>query len=1079
MSLCCIFINTSQAEVPVFDHYGSKKGLANEPITVITESQDGFIWVGTFSGLFLFDGIDFQRIDVADFSGQIHVQSLLVDHNDGLWIGTKKHGLLFYANNSLSKIELNGELTTSVTEIIQDPSKRIWVGSNKGLFVVEKKPLTQPPQRTIDELRDKKISAVEYLEDNKLVIGVTGGFYLVNLNDDSIEYIPFEEEQLLHIHDLYSDNDHKLWIATSKKLLRFDTEIKQFIQAPSLDKASRVLSIIGDGGDIWVATIEGGVFKINRQDLMTSQYTYQKEFEHSLPEKNIMSLYRSRSDFLWIGGFSKGLSVLSLNVHAFGFETNTPESISCAKNPTIKSLERDSTGDFWLGSNYGLIKYSGNSCEIVEMGGVFVDNEYTVYSTREDGELVWISSSLGLVSYHKKSGKVSSFNEKVATFFSHDLTENKLLVGTSVGLFEFLIAENKFNLLTAPEQKYRDVSYRGFTVNKQGEVFLPTSEGLLYLNKEGLLNKFEDTNHLFADEEVFSVQFNHLNELFVSVKNQGLYHLSHNKEIVKHYYGEGPFSSTNRIYDILVDEVSNLLWLSSMYGIIRLDLTNQNYHIFSGTSDSSHLSLSGTAFKDREGKLYFGGGSGFVGFDSRDINIKNRDTKVVLRDLSLMNDVVKVGSTTGDGFTLSKPISKSNHLDFSYKHKVIKFDFIALNFNKPKSVKYKYKLEPTSSSWVELQKGNRQLIFSDLKAGAYNLNLKATNLDGQWSNAITQLSFNINPAPWFSWQAYVFYLFCLLLSVFLYFHKKVKAHEKINQYLNIQIENKTRSIKIQKQIVEDLMNRKNEIFSNVSHEFRTPITLILGPITELQKSEKDPDKVKVFEMVTRNSERLLRLVNQMLKLAHITEKVEHKKEIINISSRINMIAEAYIHIAAKNKIELIIEDIADVNILVTEDAIESTIGNFLSNAIKYTGSLGQIIIGTHLRPGFVEMYVKDNGCGVSEDKKAHIFKRFGRLSHHQTIPGIGIGLALVKEVAQLNDATISHDSEVGKGSYFSITFPLYFDSAVIEKQISKRLVIEPQKAIKNKGDKETVLIIEDNKDMLVYIMNVLADNLIV
>jgi len=193
------------------------------------------------------------------------------------------------------------------------------------------------------------------------------------------------------------------------------------------------------------------------------------------------------------------------------------------------------------------------------------------------------------------------------------------------------------------------------------------------------------------------------------------------------------------------------------------------------------------------------------------------------------------------------------------------------------------------------------------------------------------------------------------------------------------------------------MSRKNEIFSNVSHEFRTPITLILGPISELQKSEENPERVKAFEMITRNSNRLLRLVNQMLKLAHITEQTEYKKEIVNISPRIKMITEPYTHIAKNNKMEFTLENIADVKVLVTEDAIESTLGNFLSNAIKYTSEQGIISVGTHLKHDSVEIYVQDNGCGISEDKKNYIFKRFSRLSHHQSTPGVGIGLAVVQE----------------------------------------------------------------------------------
>ncbi|WP_395373899.1 ATP-binding protein [Marinicella sp. W31] len=1067
----------SLAQVAVFDHYDSRSGLSNESITAITESHDGFIWIGTTSGVFLFDGVLFQRIDVSDIADQIHVKSLLVDQDDGLWIGTKNNGLLFYENNSLTEISLNGESISSVNEIIQNPDRKIWVGTNKGLFVIEHNSTLKTHPVSIDQFNKKRITAIEHLGDSKFAVAVEGGFYLMDLFDDSFAFIPLEKSRQLHIHDLYFDMGHKLWIATSEKLLRFDTKFQKFIQVPNLEKASRILSIVGNGNDIWVATIEGGIFKVNTDDLSTSQYTYQSEFEHSLPEKNIMSLFLSKNGFLWVGGFSKGLSVLDLSLLAFGFETNIEGSISCLKNSKIKSIERDTASDYWLGSNYGLIKYNQNICKVVNLGGLFSDNEYTVYSTRQDGDLIWISSSLGLVRYHKTTGQVSNFNENHATFFSYELTQDKLLVGTAAGLFEFLKAEQRFVAFAVPKQKHEKISYKEYAVNNNGEIYLPTSQGLLYINQENMLNEFEGVNHLFTDKEVINVQFNQKGELFISVKNHGLYHLSDNQDLIKHYFDPGVFSGPNLIEHILIDETTDSVWLSSTQGLIRLDASSQNYHLFSGTPDSNYLSLLDTSFKDNQGKLYFGGRSGFVGFIPKDIKIYERNTRVILKNLHLMNDVVHVNKTTEDGFTLNQPISRAEHLDFSYKDKVIKFDFAALNFNNPRSVKYKYKLEPTSSNWMELQNGNRQLIFSDLKAGAYNLNLKSTNSDGLWSKATTQLSFNIHPPPWFSWQAYVFYLFSLLFSVFMYFRKKVKKQEKINAYLHTQVEAKTRSVIEQKRIVEDLMNRKNEIFSNVSHEFRTPLTLILGPIEELKKSEKDPKKVEAFEMVTRNSNRLLRLVNQMLKLAHITEETIHKKEVVNVSSRIKMIVEPYSHMAVKKKVKLSIENTVDAHVFVTEDALESTLGNFLSNAIKYTAPSGEVMVGAHLNSDSVEIYVRDTGCGISKIERKHLFKRFSRLPHHKSIPGVGIGLALVKEMALLNNATIQHNSEVGKGSYFSVTFPLYFENTT-EPEPSKQLVSESHKPCINKSrqDKETVLIIEDNDDMLSYIKNVLIDN---
>ncbi len=245
-------------------------------------------------------------------------------------------------------------------------------------------------------------------------------------------------------------------------------------------------------------------------------------------------------------------------------------------------------------------------------------------------------------------------------------------------------------------------------------------------------------------------------------------------------------------------------------------------------------------------------------------------------------------------------------------------------------------------------------------------------------------------------------------------------------------------------------------------------------VAELHKSENDPVKIKAFEMMTRNSQRLLRLVNQMLKLSHITEKTPQKKEWVNIAHKINMLSELYAHQASKNKIVFTVENMPDINILITEDALESTIGNFLSNAMKYTPKKGQIIVGSQVNDGSITIYVRDTGCGISDGDKDSIFQRFNRMTRHQNHQGLGIGLALAKEVADLNEAQINLESSEGHGSTFSITFACDLEKSVESKE--PYLLVDDQATVIDQKNKPTVLIIEDNQDMLAYINTVLIKN---
>ncbi|MBL4773542.1 MAG: response regulator [Alcanivoracaceae bacterium] len=766
----------------------------------------------------------------------------------------------------------------------------------------------------------------------------------------------------------------------------------------------------------------------------------------------------------------------------FGFETNITGSINCAESSEVYSLEVDLKGNIWIGSNYGLIKYNSNQgdCEVININSAEIKNGQTVYSTRFDGDLIWVAGSIGLLKFNRASGVIVSHSvdlDTPAVYFSHKLTDEKLLIGTASGLFEYNLDSQVYTLLEYPKEKYRNITYDEVAVNLQGEVFLPTTKGVLYLDKSGQLNEFEGGEGLFADIDAIYILISTRNQMFISVRNGGVYHLNADNKIINHYSTEHLLSPSTSVDQIIVDESSNTLWLGSEKGIIYIDLMTQESHLFSGVSDENYFLLKDSSYQDANGKIYFAGSSGYVSFYPKDIKLMYPDSNVIINELYLMNAPIRVGVKTSSGFVLNTEIENTRHLDFSYKDKIIGFEFIKLNYNNPTAIKYKYKLEPISSNWMELLPGDRSLTFTNLKAGKYNLFLRATNVNREWDADSTSLSFTVNAPPWLTLWAFLSYILILILLVFLYIHKKTQTQKKLNEYLNAQVKEQTKHIQKQKQTVEDLMARKNEIFSNVSHEFRTPITLILGPVEELQKEEKDTAKKESFAMIARNAKRLLNLVNQMLKLSQIAEMQKGEKEIVNVASILNLITEPFIHLTNKSNIELIIEPFADVKVKATEGAFETTIGNFLSNANKYTSENGKITIGTHINGNRIEIYVKDSGCGISAEEQKNVFRRFNRLAQHGSIQGVGIGLALVQEVAELNDAELSLESEVGTGSKFSISFPIYktidtntqspFSKTTTE--LHQLTNVDTQQSLN-----ETVLIIEDNDDMRSYINSILS-----
>ena len=520
--LCFAYINTL-ATVPVFQHYGFKSGLVNGSVKAVTQDRNGFIWVGTTSGLFKFNGIKFEKISTDSIANIIDVLDLYVDDNNDVWIGTKKNGLLLYSDKKLIKITSNQLEIRTIFEITEDVNHKLWLATDKGILnVSDTYALAKPIIKSLDKLSNIPISAIDLTDQNKLILATSlNDLYIADLLKDTLERFVVSQAQNEYIHDLYLDRNNKLWVATSSQLLIFDLETKNFIDAPDLKGATRVLSLAQRHDKIWVATIGGGIFKIDINSKHTSQYTYSKGTNISLLEKNIMTLFISNNDFLWVGGFSKGLDLLDLGSLKFGYESNIEQSIYCAENSIINSIEIDSKGNVWIGNEYGLIKYNpkNQNCQSVDIS-ISSDEYFSVYSTNIDGDIIWVSTSSGLLKYNKSTKTSSKLNiniQQQTTFFSYKTSDEKLIVGTASGLYEYAIDKGKFSLIDVPDKKFENKSFIKFAANKRKEVYFPTSIGLLYLDKQGELKELEAHRQLFSNKEIIAIQVNEADELLVSV----------------------------------------------------------------------------------------------------------------------------------------------------------------------------------------------------------------------------------------------------------------------------------------------------------------------------------------------------------------------------------------------------------------------------------------------------------------------------------------------------------------------------------------------------------------------------------
>ena len=353
-----------------------------------------------------------------------------------------------------------------------------------------------------------------------------------------------------------------------------------------------------------------------------------------------------------------------------------------------------------------------------------------------------------------------------------------------------------------------------------------------------------------------------------------------------------------------------------------------------------------SAYKSPDGKLYFGGRNGFNSFYPQDITTNSTPPNIVLTEFKRFGKQV-IPNLKQDDFLLEKPINELESLELTHKYYVIGFEFAALDFAAPEKNQYAYKLEGFDPDWTYVSADERTATYTNLPSGNYTFRVKGSNKDGVWNEEGKSLKVKVYPAPWLSWWAYTIYVFTFFALLSWYLHRKNKRNLMITNMLKEQVEERTSELQVQKQKVENLLVKKNEMFANVSHEFRTPLTLILGPVHKLLKSNLRYEDIKSLKMVNRNANRLLTMIEQLLLLARVSgsEKIVFKPQLV--AHQVLSIYEIFKPLAEEKGIEFILKENRPLAISVVENTIDTILGNLVSNEIKYTPHGGKVIVSSY------------------------------------------------------------------------------------------------------------------------------------
>jgi signal transduction histidine kinase/ligand-binding sensor domain-containing protein/AraC-like DNA-binding protein/ActR/RegA family two-component response regulator len=1160
--LCCLLANiiVGQKNNIKFENLDTFNGLSSSTCTEIFQDKAGFLWFGTIDGLNRYNGYEFEIFrsvlnDETSISNN-RINAIEEDNEGNLWIGTNNGLNLFNKQtNKFLRIKLYKQLSLSnssqkvINDLLYDGiNNTLWVATNIGVIKIQlydyntnednfKFSYYINDETNLKSIDNNKVNVLLKDKDNVIWAG-TDGQYLnrynsKNNNFDRVFIDKKEDYELNHItKKVFIDADGDFWIGNDlSNLILWNAKQNTFKHISIVDKSIPIYDIYQDkNGLFWVSTDVFGLYLFNKKgDEVELDRHIVNNFSDpfSLPNNKPTKIFEDRKGIFWIGSYDVGVSKLNPSSSSFQhyyYKANKEDGLS---QKTIQSVLQDSKDRIWISAYNGGLNLFNETENSFEHFSHFSNEKSALSSNKilytfEDHEgYIWVCTL---------DGGVNKFNPETgkSIIYLHD-DKDSLSIGQSsvwCGVEDsknriwFGLRQEGVSLYNPKNKAFKNYksnfgsentlvsnSIISMFIDSKDRLFIGT---LLGLNVVDLKNINEyipdeiDFKHVkvkgLIEEGVNNIIEDHYGNIWVG-SDSGVYKLDSDLNLI-HSYSSQTGLPNNLVVGIIEDDNNNI-WVTTKSGLSLLN--PETNHII---NYNSHDGLQGSEFqtqsieKTTDGRIIVGGLNGFNIFNPNDIAIPaSVDLKPQISKLKLNNKTVFAGDSINNRMLLNKGISETQELNLKYKENYISLEFVALYFDNPEQVKYAYKMEGLDSDFINLG-SNRVVNLSNLESGTYKFEVKAT-INGQWDKAKTsELNIKIQPPIWRSWWAYLIYIVLgvLIIRFLMYYYE----------------------LKVQEEQEHELDQMKLQFFVNVSHEFRTPLTLILNPVDKiLSNFNGDPEVVKTSALsIQRSARRLLHLVNQLLDYRKMDVGMAplqfEKGDLVKFSEAIFSL---FKDLAFKKEIAYNFNATSDKIVSLFDfDKVEKIITNLISNAIKFTNPGGEITVSINkintdksksrffsFSKGksneYVEIIIEDTGVGLDKEQIRRIFSRFYNLDTSKA--GTGIGLNFTKGLVELHGGEISVESKQKKGTKFIVKLPLNIDAKAEDvENIKNEFLINSMKAVEydmlisndslpnlkedteeeiitDDTNKSVILIVEDNKELRVHLVNDLKEKYIV
>ena len=1033
-------------------------GLSQNSVISIAQDSIGYLWLATQDGLNKYDGRQFihynkqfEDITRATYS---KLGKVYIDKQNRLWIITHSGKLELYQNKTDSFKHIPFE--HPISSIFQDKQFNLYLGTyDSGLFKID-----HTKKDTIKVFTDRTV--YDYLETKEgLFLSASGGVYKC-LNDNTCKKLEIKDIAQPNFSCLAKTSDGTIWLgtygdglfykpSTTNTFTKFDNK--------DLPKTLNVEDILVDKkGRLWIATYGNGVYLLNFKTKRVNNFKANKSNPFAIHYNDMLCLFEDTTGVIWFGSDGTGASYYDEHLIKFNILTNNqvPKEVNV---DMVRSIASDDEGNIWIGtSGKGLTHFDTKN----ETYKTYTINNSRLASNRiislnyQNNEL-WIGHQGYGLDIREKNGNYSNYPDlkdyTIWKILEETPTKSWLCTETS----GILLFDKNKGILKAYNQSNSGLTSNNIrTIIKENDSILwigTDNDGIFKFNKDiGIITKLKAVNDKIKSLCIYN------DILWIGTLGSGLkaYHLT-NKTIKTYNVSDG--LPNDVVYGILPDN-KGTFWLSTNNGISRFnpsDVDNmfENFSVYDGLQGSEFNT--GAYYKDVKGTLYFGGLEGINWFHPNQLTYNTIKPKTIISKLEI--------------FSKEQPIIQNKEL--AHNDNTVTFTFSSLHFSQPERNLYKYKLENHDTDWIE--SGNKNSAhYTNLPPNNYTFKVMSCSYDGVWNETPAIYNFKINQ-PWYlSTNAIVVYILLFLaLCYFIYYYLKWRWHMKMQ--LQFEHEETKRLKKLNK--------FKTRLYTNLSHEFRTPLTLINGP---LEKQLNNPDISKSakqdLSLVQRNSKRLLNLVDQLLDLSkletgHLSLSVSQD----DLTSLLKQLIQGFQFKAKEKKINFSYEIATMKEAWFDGEVIEKIVTNLLSNAIKYTPKGGKIHFVSSIHEGQVIITTINNGNTLTDKQIGKLFQRY--YQRDKNSDGVGIGLSLVKELCILSHGNIMAHAMNNDEIQFTVTLPIersFFSATEVNENDVKlkseydESILNPSNITKSENlkDKPILLIVEDDDDIRTFISSI-------